>query len=576
MRQYKDRCFIINDMRLHYLEWGNEDACPMLLLHGTGDHVHVWDHFASYASNHFRIIALDQRGHGESDWAVPPSYTCDDYVRDLAGLIEVLHLTGMVMMGHSMGALHGTGYAAMRPERVAALIHVDIEPCPPPWNKKYLSNLYKTLPTYYHSIEEFMDLIQKNSPYAKRGTLAHVAKHALKEGKEGRFHLKCDREVFEHFDAYDLRCQLSHIRCPTLIVRGEESRVMRAEAARDMKGAILNSQLSEIPRATHPAHIDNQDGFRRSVIHFLRDCSLLQILIFFLFLGLTMTAPLPDTYAQSMNELHKALPKNIRGWGVAQEDRFYDRETIFDYIDGAGEVYRAYNMEQCLSRQYTHASAPSIVLDIFLMGSSKDAFGVFTHDQDGEGLEIGQGALYRPGWLSLWKGPFFVSIYAEEETAQTKQMIKELGRTVASHIKTVNSMPDILSILPQEGLKKRSIRYLHHYIILNYHYYLSDENILTLTPETDAVLAEYERHGETARLLIVFYPEEGAAKKAYGNFMKHYLPEADTKGFLKIENGKWSAANQKGHLVAIVLDSYSRRLAETLLKSVTGSFSTLK
>ena len=83
---------------------------------------------------------------------------------------------------------------------------------------------------------------------------------------------------------------------------------------------------------------------------------------------------------------------------------------------GMAEVYKAYNMRQCLSRRYIIDNGPDIVLDVFDMRTPGDAFGVFTHYTDGEPVQIGQSALYRPGWLSFWKHRFFVSIYMEEET----------------------------------------------------------------------------------------------------------------------------------------------------------------
>ena len=134
---------------LHYLEWGGRNReSTLLLLHGIGDNAHIWDVFAREARRSFRVIALDQRGHGSSETPVPPAYTCEDYVADLAGFIDLLHLDRVILLGHSMGALHATAYAARNPKIVSALVHVDIEPCPPGWNKKYLLNQYRDLPVH--------------------------------------------------------------------------------------------------------------------------------------------------------------------------------------------------------------------------------------------------------------------------------------------------------------------------------------------------------------------------------------------------------------------------------------------
>jgi hypothetical protein len=275
-----------------------------------------------------------------------------------------------------------------------------------------------------------------------------------------------------------------------------------------------------------------------------------------------------ESYADPLRVLHAALPKQIEGWSVEPNDRLFDDETIFDYIDGAGEVYRAYNMRKCLSRRYTTLKGPAIVLDIFDMRSSEDAFGVFTHDQDGEIVEMGQGGLYRSGWLSFWKDRFFVSIYMEEESTAAEKAVKGLARQVDALISHEGPKPQILSLLPQKGLQPKTIRYLHHHILLNYHFYVADRNILNLGPDTPAVLAVYKRGEENARLLLVRYPDGGKAAKARTAFLKYYLPEATSKLPVLLENAKWSAAALWGKLLVIVLEADNQQVAESLIEEV--------
>jgi hypothetical protein len=248
------------------------------------------------------------------------------------------------------------------------------------------------------------------------------------------------------------------------------------------------------------------------------------------------------------------------------EDRIFDEKTIFSYIDGGAEVYKAYNMRRCLSRRYTKSDGPAIILDIFDMGSAQDAFGVFTHDTDGKVIDIGQDARFRSGWLSFWKDRYFVSIYAEEETASAENAVAALGGKVAACIPQEGARPDILMKLPPEGLDPGSIRYLHHPAILNYHFYLADENILNFTPATKAVLANYQSAKQSARLLLISYPDKKEAEKARDLFLKHYLSDAGKEGMAKLEDGKWAAASLKNGLLIIVLESDSRQMAENLLK----------
>ena len=285
------------------------------------------------------------------------------------------------------------------------------------------------------------------------------------------------------------------------------------------------------------------------------------------FILLTILVLLMTTasHANSLKDLAIRVPKQLRDWTAEPNDRLYDEKTIYSYIDGGAELYKAYNMKQCLSRRYTTANGPFIILDIFDMGTSNDAFGVFTHDTDGKVMDIGQDARFRPGWLSFWKQRYFVSIYMEGETTAAEKAVKALAREVAAGIAKKGFRPRILQKLPPEGLVFGSVRYLHHPIVLNYHFYISDENILNLSAKTEAILANYQVGREAARLLLISYPNLKVAKKSLTGFSKHYLPEADQSGFAEIENGKFAAAFRKDRLLTIILESDSRQLAERLL-----------
>jgi hypothetical protein len=279
---------------------------------------------------------------------------------------------------------------------------------------------------------------------------------------------------------------------------------------------------------------------------------------------------IPMSDAGPLEELQSALPDKVLTWTKAEEDHFYDSQTIFDYIDGAGEVYRAYNMQRCLTRRYVPPEGPAIILDVFEMASSYDAFGVFTHDPDGEGLAVGQGAVYRTGWLGFWKDRFFVSLYADEETEAAKRAMLELAGKVASSINKEGPKPQILSRLPRKGLQAASVRYFHDHPVLNRHYFISTENILRLGGRTEAVLATYQLKEGAAQILLVNYPDAEKAKEAHSSFLKHYLPDADPSGMASLENKKWCGVSVKGPFVAVVLEADSREIAKELLGGLIG------
>lgn len=270
----------------------------------------------------------------------------------------------------------------------------------------------------------------------------------------------------------------------------------------------------------------------------------------------------------TIEDMVATLPKEVMGWRTDGKYALYDNETIFDYIDGAGEIYRAYNLLRCLALQYRRLDGSSITLDIFELKTSADAFGVFTHDTSGNGVDIGTDGRYREGWLNFWKDRFFVSLYMEFVSVEAEKTVLTLGRHIEKQIPEAGSYPEILNSLPNAGLIRDSIRFLHHHVILNYHYYFSNENILGLTANTDAVLAEYEMNHANARLLLIRYPEPGQAKSALSNIFKYYIPEADQTKTARLETNKWAAASVKSCLLVFVMEADSKEIAQGILKSM--------
>jgi hypothetical protein len=202
------------------------------------------------------------------------------------------------------------------------------------------------------------------------------------------------------------------------------------------------------------------------------------------------------------------------------------------------------------------------------MGSAKDAYGIFTHSLEEENVRIGQGATYIEGLLSFWKDRFFVSLYAEEETPEAKEALFSLAKSVASSISEEGQIPDIVSLFPPDNLDKSKIRYFHSYIILNYHFFVADDNILLLDQETDAALGLYEQDEERYYLLLVRYFVEEKAKKAYGNFLGVYMPDAGESDLVKTEDGRWTAVRLNGDLLSVIFNAPSESSAQNILDRV--------
>jgi len=261
------------------------------------------------------------------------------------------------------------------------------------------------------------------------------------------------------------------------------------------------------------------------------------------------------------------VPRTIGPW-LSEADQVYDSETIFKYIDGAGEVYRSYNMKLLLSRRYHKDGRPEIVVDLFDMGTAEDAFGVFTHDLDGENAGIGQASNYKAGLLSFWKDRYFVSVFAEEETKDTQPAVLELGRRIAAAIPKEGPKPRLLNYLPAEGLDAGRVRFFHNSSILNYHFFVADRDILLLEQTASAVLAPYTTAGGKSYLLVVGYPDEAKAARAFESFTRNYMPGAQKPGIVRTEDKKWTASAKAGALVIVVFNADSDEFAMNQLASV--------
>ena len=273
-------------------------------------------------------------------------------------------------------------------------------------------------------------------------------------------------------------------------------------------------------------------------------------------------------------DLARLLPGEIAGWKPAGEDRMFTRENIFDYMDGAGEIYLAFGFRQVLVREYVDAANSPLVAEIYDMSTSADAYGIFSSDQDGEAVRVGREALYGGGLLRFWKGPYFVRLLAEKETAETRGVLTGLGLKVAAAIPVDGTKPPLLDALPAEHLDKKSVRYFHKQVSLNNLYYLADENVLLLDEGTEVALGQYREDWGKAMLLVCRYRTPADARRAYLKFGGAYFsvrvdPQAGT-AIEQIDHGEFAGARLAGGFLVLVFESPDRKRCETLLRTAAS------
>ncbi|MCK4890252.1 MAG: hypothetical protein KAS97_10000, partial [Candidatus Aminicenantes bacterium] len=156
------------------------------------------------------------------------------------------------------------------------------------------------------------------------------------------------------------------------------------------------------------------------------------------------------------------------------------------------------------------------------------------------------------------------------ETEERKEIVRNISKMISNLIPGKNTKPSILSFLPAENLSPFSIRYFHHYIWLNSHFYISGENILNLGKDTEAVLAKYypETENKTPTIfLLINYSDTKKSERALQSFLKNYLPDSEN-GFARLPNGNWAGIEQNGKMITIILNAPDRVYAAALLNKV--------
>jgi len=270
---------------------------------------------------------------------------------------------------------------------------------------------------------------------------------------------------------------------------------------------------------------------------------------------------------QSITEFVKALPVKVDRWNKVEPPGTWSPGTLSNYIDGGAELYLSYNFKGSLAVKYGDASGNEIAVDIFDMGSSYDAFGVFAHSRETNAKDFGQGSEYAAGLLTFWKGRFYVSVLAYPETPASKSAVTALGRAIAGAIEEEGPLPPILGLLPRENLQPETVRYFHHYIWLNSFTFVSNENVLEIGADTPAALAKYRTPGSSLFLLLVRYPDAARAEAAARQFDVKVLGGAK-EGMRRMEGGRWSGLERRGDLVGIVLHAPDAAAIRNILAGI--------
>lgn len=264
--------FVEGSPRLHYLEWNPGGRTTLVLLHGTSANAWWWQPLADEIDDDtFRIVALDQRGHGDSEWVRPAAYSPEAYASDLERFIHAIGLTRPIVAGHSMGGIATLCFALRYGALARAAIAIDVAVTSTPRRNRFMSRLKSlpivTYPDLATALARFR--LMPDEGKIDSALLTGIAEHSVARMGDGRYTLKFDRESFIGSDGLDVRDAISRIEIPTLLIRAEMSRIMTAEASANAEMSNRRVRLVEIPGAHHHVPLECPAALARIIVNFV-------------------------------------------------------------------------------------------------------------------------------------------------------------------------------------------------------------------------------------------------------------------------------------------------------------------
>lgn len=267
----------INGLKIHYFDWGGDARQrTFVLCHGGSAHAHWWDYVAPELVEHGRVIALDLRGHGRSQWA--DAYGPGNHIGDLKSFLRDHLGQPVVLVGHSMGGEIAQRVAADCPELIEALILADAPHGGPPLRTRLLWRWKRRKQHLgrpeFRSLEDLIGRFRLSPPgdSLTREQLAELATKGAEQLPNGNWAFRFDPKTRKMTPGWrkHIRFPLKQIRMPVLILRGEHSALVSPAVARRMHRAIRNSQLKQIPNAHHHVSLDNPRDTATAIIDFVR------------------------------------------------------------------------------------------------------------------------------------------------------------------------------------------------------------------------------------------------------------------------------------------------------------------
>jgi pimeloyl-ACP methyl ester carboxylesterase len=269
--RYVSRHTVLRGMRFHFTEWGEPGAPPVLLLHGGNQSSHSWDLVSLHLADRYHVYALDQRGHGDTEWSRELDYSMDAMSADALAFVDDQGLGRPVVIGHSMGGLVTLTTAVRVPGFARAVVLVDVGPELSPAGTKVVGD-FIAHNLEFDDLEVFLDNVARYDPFRSREHIARTVKYNLLVRADGKYVSKVDHRRLPGGSLSALTLDdVRAVACPVLLVRGGESDVLLADAAERFVAALPDGRLVTVPDVGHNVHGGNTLGFLDAVDPFLAE-----------------------------------------------------------------------------------------------------------------------------------------------------------------------------------------------------------------------------------------------------------------------------------------------------------------
>jgi pimeloyl-ACP methyl ester carboxylesterase len=265
----------VGELQFRYLDWGTKGLRPILFLHGGALTAHTWDLCCLALRDEFHCLALDQRGHGDTDWAPDADYSIGAQREDIRGFADRLGLDRFVLVGQSMGAINGLAFAVTHPERLSALVMIDAGP---EVRRRGSSRIREFVNggEKPETLEEIIERALSFNPRRDPQILRRSLMHNLRPQPDGSWSWKYDRSRFQRLDQDThlaerrrLADNLANVTCPALVVRGAESDVFHQDDAERLAKNFPDGRQITIAQAGHTVQGDNPKDLVAALRDFL-------------------------------------------------------------------------------------------------------------------------------------------------------------------------------------------------------------------------------------------------------------------------------------------------------------------